>query len=134
MQHLKENEPQGGQARPFLVVCPLSVLSSWISETRRWAPGLKVIRFHGPAKERERVKKIASGEFDFYGNPTQKYRNKMNSRRAKKGENVVESDLEEEAGVDLVITTYEAYQSEHIWFKSAYVWRYVVLDEGHKVK
>lgn len=37
-------------------------------------------------------------------------------------------------GVDLVVTTYESYLAEQGWFKRAFVWRYVVLDEGHKVK
>lgn len=48
-QYLKENDPKvsGGQTRPFLVICPLSVLSSWMAEARKWAPGLKVLRFHG---------------------------------------------------------------------------------------
>lgn len=49
IQYLKENEPTpaGDQIRPFLVICPLSVLSSWMAETRKWAPELKVLRFHG---------------------------------------------------------------------------------------
>lgn len=51
-QYLKENEPKvsGGQTRPFLVICPLSVLSSWMAEARKWAPGLKVLRFHGESQ------------------------------------------------------------------------------------
>lgn len=138
IQYLKENEPKGGQARPFLVICPLSVLSSWMTETRKWAPGLRVIRFHGPAKERERVKKIASGEMDFYGNETLSHRKKVQTRRAAAGKSVInvdsESDEDEEHSVDMIVTTYESYQKEHGWFKRAYVWRYVVLDEGHKIK
>jgi len=34
----------------------------------------------------------------------------------------------------LVITTYDCYKAEQSWFKKAFVWRYVVLDEGHTVK
>ena len=58
-QYLKENEPDavGSEVRPHLVVCPLSVLSSWLSETRKWTPELKVVRLHGPVAERERIKK-----------------------------------------------------------------------------
>jgi len=53
VQYLKENDPKAGTgrlARPFLVVCPLSVLSSWMAEAKKWTPGLKVVRFHGPMK------------------------------------------------------------------------------------
>jgi SWI/SNF-related matrix-associated actin-dependent regulator of chromatin subfamily A member 5 len=138
IQYLKVNEPKGGQARPFLVICPLSVLNSWMEEARKWTPGLKVIRFHGPVKERDRVKKIVTGEIDFYGNLTTKQMNKLKTRRTAAGKPVMdidsESDKEEEPGVDLVVTTYESYQREQSWFKRAYVWRYVVLDEGHKIK
>lgn len=41
--HLKENE---GISGPSLVVCPLSVLYSWCSELKKWAPSLKILRFH----------------------------------------------------------------------------------------
>lgn len=53
IQYLKENDPKAGTGtlqRPFLVVCPLSVLSSWMTEAAKWTPGLKVVRFHGPVK------------------------------------------------------------------------------------
>jgi SWI/SNF-related matrix-associated actin-dependent regulator of chromatin subfamily A member 5 len=138
IQYLKENEPKRGQIRPFLVICPLSVLSSWMAESRKWTPGLKVIRFHGPAKERDRVKKIASGEIDFYGNLTTRQKNKLKGRRTASGKPIIDidsaSDREEEPGVDVVVATYESYQKEQGWFKRAFVWRYVVLDEGHKIK
>jgi SWI/SNF-related matrix-associated actin-dependent regulator of chromatin subfamily A member 5 len=40
----------------------------------------------------------------------------------------------ESLGIDLVVTTYDAYLAEQSWLKRAFVWRYVILDEGHKVK
>ncbi|KAI8821328.1 P-loop containing nucleoside triphosphate hydrolase protein [Fimicolochytrium jonesii] len=45
-----------GDTGPFLVVCPLSVLNSWLSETHRWTPHLTAITFHGSAHERIRLK------------------------------------------------------------------------------
>ena len=41
---------------PFLVVCPLSVLPTWLSEAKRWTPQLNVVGLFGPQTERERVK------------------------------------------------------------------------------
>ena len=35
---------------------------------------------------------------------------------------------------DVVVTTYEVFEKEVSWFRRAFVWRYVVLDEGHKIK
>lgn len=127
-----------GERRPCLVICPLSVLSSWIAESRRWAPGLKVLRFHGPAVERNRVKRIASGEEDMYGNKTNYARRKKNQRLTAAGKpvHVLDSDIgdDDEDGIDLIITTYDSFKSEENWFKRAFVWSYVVLDEGHKIK
>ncbi len=126
------------QPRPCLVVCPLSVLSSWIAEARRWTPELKVLRFHGPVRERARLKRIAAGEEDMYGNETNSARRKKNGRRAATGKlsnpDQHTEDLVDEPTVDLIVTTYEGYQAEQNWFKRAFVWSYVILDEGHKIK
>jgi SWI/SNF-related matrix-associated actin-dependent regulator of chromatin subfamily A member 5 len=141
LQWLKENEGQskGALARPSLVVCPLSVLSSWIAELGRWAPGLKCLRFHGPAHERERLKKIATGQIDFHGNETRQQLKKRNEKLAAAGKLVInlcsdDEDGEDSCGVDVVVTTYETFASEQGWFSRAFVWRYCVLDEGHKIK
>ena len=141
IQYLKENRDMSKEAeekRPCLVVCPMSVLSSWISEARRWTPGLKVLRFHGPVHERNRLKRVATGEEDMYGNDTQQAKVKKNKRLAAKGKEVInldmESDPEQAAGFDLVVTTYETFTAEQSWFKRAFVWRYCILDEGHKIK
>lgn len=64
IQYLKESQKHSkssDELRPCLVVCPLSVLSSWMAESRRWTPGLKVLRFHGSVHERDRLKRIAMG-------------------------------------------------------------------------
>ncbi|KAK2627673.1 hypothetical protein QTJ16_002319 [Diplocarpon rosae] len=139
VQFLKENDPKRGTGRlqrPFLVVCPLSVLSSWMSEVKKWAPGLKAIRFHGPAPERQRLKKIVVGEIDMYGNLTAQAKQKMKSRRNVDKVISLDTDSEDkdDVGVDLVVTTYDCFKAEQSWFKTAFVWRYVVLDEGHTVK
>lgn len=141
VQYLKENDPKTGTGRlqrPFLVVCPLSVLSSWMAESKKWTPGLKTIRFHGPVQERQRLKKIVVGEIDMYGNLTAQAKQKMRSRKTAGGKNIIsldtDSEDEDDIGVDLVVTTYDCFKAEQSWFKTAFVWRYVVLDEGHMVK
>lgn len=129
-QYLKESEPTASREnRPFLVICPLSVLSSWATEAAKWTTGFKVIRFHGPKAERERLKQETMGFIDRYGAKTTKSRGKGNKSKVE----VV--DLTEDAQpVDLVITTYEMFVTEQSWFKRAFAWRYVVTDEGHKLK
>jgi SWI/SNF-related matrix-associated actin-dependent regulator of chromatin subfamily A member 5 len=128
IQHLEETHPSPvGIARPYLVVCPLSVLGSWCDEARKWTPKLKVLRFHGSTAERNEVKLMASGVTDRYGNATG--RNKI-----KRGD--VSVAVNEGSGTvfDIMVTNYETFQSEASWFKQAFVWRYCILDEGHKIK
>ena len=141
IQYLKESRKTfevESEPRPSLVVCPLSVLSSWIAEARRWTPDLKVLRFHGPVKERDRLKRIAMGEEDVYGNRTKRARNKRRAQTTKAGRSDQdvdpEDDASDEAGVDLIVTTYEGFKSEQGWLKTAFVWDYAILDEGHKIK
>ncbi|GHB12467.1 helicase [Streptomyces thermoviolaceus subsp. thermoviolaceus] len=43
--HLKRARPE-----PTLVVCPASLLGNWQREIHRFAPGVPVRRFHGPAR------------------------------------------------------------------------------------
>ncbi|KAL8769332.1 MAG: hypothetical protein Q9203_005475 [Teloschistes exilis] len=140
IQYLKETRKPvtGSENRPSLVICPLSVLSSWMTEARKWAPGLKVLRFHGPMHERDRLKRIATGEIDTYGNETKRHKAKKRDRMTKAGKPIIDLDsepeTENEIGVDIVVTTYECFQADQGWFKRAFIWSYVILDEGHRIK
>ncbi|KAK4051791.1 hypothetical protein OIV83_002495 [Microbotryomycetes sp. JL201] len=49
-------QEQHGIKGPHLLVCPLSVLGSWMGEITRWLPSFNVLRFHGPQTERARLK------------------------------------------------------------------------------
>ncbi|EMD31265.1 hypothetical protein CERSUDRAFT_145421 [Gelatoporia subvermispora B] len=60
------HEHSKGSHDPHLVICPLSVLPSWLSEAARWVPGLRTLRFHGQHSERARLKEgVRSGEIQF---------------------------------------------------------------------
>ena len=52
--HLKEQE---GATGPSLIVCPLSVLSSWTNELKKWAPSLKAFRLHASDQEEQERQK-----------------------------------------------------------------------------
>jgi SWI/SNF-related matrix-associated actin-dependent regulator of chromatin subfamily A member 5 len=71
------------------------------SEIKKFTPTLKALRFHGVAKERQRLKAIAQAQKEPY---------------------------------DVIVTTYEMMVCEESWFKHRYAYRYVVIDEGHKIK
>ena len=54
--YLKAERLQGG---PHLVVAPLSVMPTWLSEIPRWCPSLRAVALHGNLAERNRVKHSA---------------------------------------------------------------------------
>jgi SWI/SNF-related matrix-associated actin-dependent regulator of chromatin subfamily A member 5 len=60
-----------GVQGPFLVICPLSVVTAWMNEIARWTPSFKAIKFHG--SERDRVKALCKeNTYDIYvTNPEQ---------------------------------------------------------------
>jgi SWI/SNF-related matrix-associated actin-dependent regulator of chromatin subfamily A member 5 len=120
-QYLREQESKSlsSESRPFLVVAPLSVIGNWVSEAQKFTPGLKVLRFHGPSSERAHLKDLALG--------------RHNDSRTVKNSSTLKSDVKG-GNYDLIVTTYETYLSEAGWFKRAFVWKYLVLDEGHKIK
>jgi SNF2 family DNA or RNA helicase len=41
------------ERRPWLVVCPTSLVYNWAAEAARFAPELKVVRLHGPERHRQ---------------------------------------------------------------------------------
>ncbi len=71
---LKQNGAGQGQG-PHLIVCPLSVLGTWMDEFRHWCPSLRIVKFHGNVDERARLSETALqfGSFDVvcttYGMP-----------------------------------------------------------------
>jgi SWI/SNF-related matrix-associated actin-dependent regulator of chromatin subfamily A member 5 len=136
-QYLEELDRKNGfkseELRPYLVICPLSVLNSWINEAERWVPELRVLRFHGASGERARLKRVALGIEDLRGNETLQSKDRKASRKA--GLKVSRIPTEHESSsYKIIVTTYDTFAAEQSWFKTSFVWRYVVLDEGHKIK
>ena len=131
IQYLEEVHPSPPEIpRPYLVVCPLSVLESWFIECRKWTPNLRPMRFHGNASERDHLKQRALGRVDRFGQETTHTKWKKYHMHSTTGC----TTKEEAAGFDILITTYEVFVAEASWIKKAFVWRYVILDEGHKIK
>ncbi len=50
LAHLLNRRARTANRRPSLVVCPTSVLGNWIREIERFAPSLKVVRYHGATR------------------------------------------------------------------------------------
>ncbi|KAK6332230.1 hypothetical protein TWF696_002951 [Orbilia brochopaga] len=104
--------------RPFLVVCPLSVLTSWVNEAKKFVPHLRAMRLHGPIKERIRLKRLAEKGLET----------------GKDGAEIPVHPDNPKRGWDIIVTSYDTFVAEKVWFKRAFIWRYVALDEGHQIK
>ena len=51
LAHLAIEQAEGRLDRPSLIVCPTSVVPNWTMEAARFAPSLRVLTLHGPARK-----------------------------------------------------------------------------------
>ncbi|KAI0337438.1 hypothetical protein BDW22DRAFT_1423593 [Trametopsis cervina] len=59
-------ETTKGTIEPHLIVCPLSVVDTWLREIKHWLPSFRTLRFHAHELERTRLKlAIRDGEVAF---------------------------------------------------------------------
>ena len=98
-----------GITGPFLVIAPLSTLPHWQMEFERWTH-LNVVVYHGNQKARDLIKDT---EFVVVDEDGRILRNRIQ--------------------FDVLITNYETVSIDFKVF-SEIEWRYLVLDEAHKLK
>lgn len=89
---------------PFLIAAPLSTVRNWIEEFKRWTPEINTILYHGSKDERAEMR-----------------RKKMKMQDQAKFE------------FPVVVTSYEICMNDKS-FLANYRWRYIVVDEGHRLK
>ncbi|XP_043267745.1 lymphocyte-specific helicase-like [Venturia canescens] len=94
------------QDGPYLIIAPLSTIPNWISEFERFAPNLPVVLFHGSQEARAAAMK----KFKVKHKVTETYYT-----------------------YPILITTYE-YPIRERLFMSKFKWRYIVVDEGQRIK
>ena len=89
---------------PFLIAAPLSTLQNWINEFKFWTPSINTLLYHGSKDEREQMR-----------------RKNLKDARSKKYD------------FPIVVTSYEIIMNDKK-FLANYQWRYIIVDEGHRLK
>ncbi|XP_025795316.1 ATP-dependent DNA helicase DDM1-like isoform X2 [Panicum hallii] len=94
-----------GTHGPYMIIAPLSTLSNWVNEISRFVPSVTSIIYHGD--------KVARAE--------------IRRKFMPKTKDAVSPDF------PIVVTSYEMAMSD-ARFLAHYKWKYVVVDEGHRLK
>eukprot|EP00537_Pseudo-nitzschia_pungens_P005463 CAMPEP_0172360814 /NCGR_PEP_ID=MMETSP1060-20121228/4775_1 /TAXON_ID=37318 /ORGANISM="Pseudo-nitzschia pungens, Strain cf. cingulata" /LENGTH=839 /DNA_ID=CAMNT_0013082903 /DNA_START=121 /DNA_END=2640 /DNA_ORIENTATION=+ len=90
---------------PFLVVAPLATLPNWVREFQKWLPSKPVVRYHGPAPDRE---VLLRGPL----NPKEKRDKRF----------------------PVVVTSFETAIRDQKKLSKLGPFAYVIVDEGHRLK
>ncbi|EXJ72743.1 uncharacterized protein A1O5_03890 [Cladophialophora psammophila CBS 110553] len=89
---------------PFLIAAPLSTVRNWVEEFKRWTPSINTILYHGSKDEREVMRRKNMKMQDQF-----KYE------------------------FPVVVTSYEICMNDRK-FLANYQWKYIIVDEGHRLK
>ncbi|KAG6809199.1 hypothetical protein H0H92_001186 [Tricholoma furcatifolium] len=137
-------------SKPFLVVCPLSVMHNWMDEYQKFAPSIPVCMYHGTPTERaalrrtvmvphsdNAVKDRSNRKAPVTGKTKAKAKAGSKRHRVDDTDNEDDDDEEEEeepmSTFPVVITTYEMIIKDRAHLEH-YNWGYIVVDEGHRLK
>ncbi|KAJ1408276.1 SNF2 family N-terminal domain-containing protein [Ochromonadaceae sp. CCMP2298] len=93
-----------GTAGPYLIAGPLATITNWVNEFKKWLPSCPVLLYYGDKQHREELRK-----------------KHMPVGKAK------------ELSFPVVVTSFDICIADRPHLEK-YVWQYIILDEGHRIK
>lgn len=94
-----------GVSGPFLIVAPLATLPNWVREIEKWLPSHPVLRYHGPAPEREAMRR-----------------------------GPLHPKLRRNPDFPFIVTSYEVVIRDQTKLEKLTEFTYLIVDEGHRLK
>mmetsp|Transcript_30421 Transcript_30421/g.34677 ORF Transcript_30421/g.34677 Transcript_30421/m.34677 type:complete len:1240 (-) Transcript_30421:270-3989(-) len=104
----------GYSAKPHIIIVPASVLDNWMHEFQKFAPQVKVVKYHGPLELRKQL------------------RSNLTWRLSK-----TRRDYNPEQSVDVIVTTFSYFsgtKADDRAFLRRFKFEYMVIDEAHCLK
>lgn len=99
--HLLQKDVPG----PYLIAVPLSTLPNWLSEFKRFAPQVPVVKFHGSAVDRKLIYPLLKKTYKIGNLLTQ----------------------------PVIVTSYQVPRFEQKFLLN-FKFQYIIVDEGHAIK
>jgi len=87
-------------------VAPLSTVTNWVSEFKRFTPTIPALLYHGSIEERTKLRE---------------------KRMVQNNSNAVDANF------PIIVTSYEIVMNDRKHLQR-YRWKYIIVDEGHRIK
>ncbi|KAI8972436.1 SNF2 family N-terminal domain-containing protein [Trametes punicea] len=137
-----KKDKAAGYAGSTLVVCPVSLVSQWESEVKKYTAGLRVVQHHGPGRtsdpydlERAHIVvtsySVVTSEYGVYNRSMGKDESK-NKGKGKKGNESDSDDSDSDSIRKRIKAAPKSGKAKDALFRVKW-WR-VVLDEAHNIK
>ncbi|WVF66274.1 hypothetical protein IAT40_001014 [Kwoniella sp. CBS 6097] len=129
LAHLRSKGTWG----PFLIVCPLSVLNNWVMEFEKFCPSIPVLMYHGLPEYRAELRRTRLQTPKAAGVGGMKKGKGAITRGRKSLGATPTAGQNDTSTFPIVITTFEMAMKDR-QFLSGLMWKFIVVDEGHRLK
>ena len=132
---------------PYIIIAPLATITNWLKEFQKWLPQCPVLLYHGTKLEREALRRthMSKSYSTVLPTTTAAANAAATISSATNGSNGIthstsSQDLKDASKTKksapifpIIITSFEISMIDRP-FLEQYDWKFMVLDEGHRIK